>query len=67
MVGTRFYLFCKCRGVPVATVALNGAKNAAILAAQIIGSFDKKIQLKVIRYKKLNEKKVIMSSKKHWK
>ncbi len=30
-------------GVPVATVALNGAKNAGILAAQIIGSFDEKI------------------------
>ena len=46
-------------GVPVATVALNGAKNAAILAAQIIGSFDKEIQLKVLKYKELNEKKVI--------
>ena len=52
-------------GVPVATVALNGAKNAAILAAQIIGSFDKEIQLKVIKYKKINEKKVIKSSEKH--
>ena len=52
-------------GVPVATVALNGAKNAAILAAQIIGSFDKEIQLKVIKYKELNEKKVIKSSEKH--
>ena len=52
-------------GVPVATVALNGAKNAAILAAQIIGSFDKEIQLKVLKYKKLNEKKVIKSSEKH--
>ena len=52
-------------GVPVATVALNGAKNAAILAAQIIGSFDKEIQLKVLKYKELNEKKVIKSSEKH--
>ena len=52
-------------GVPVATVALNGAKNAAILAAQIIGSFDKEIQLKVLQYKELNEKKVIKSSEKH--
>ena len=66
-MGLDFIYFANARGVPVATVALNGAKNAAILAAQIIGSFDKKIQLKVIRYKKLNEKKVIMSSKKHWK
>mgnify|MGYP001327592534 FL=1 len=52
-------------GVPVATVALNGAKNAAILAAQIIGSFDKEIQLKILKYKELNEKKVIKSSEKH--
>ena len=34
-------------GVPVATVALNGAKNAGILAAQIIGIFYLKIQKKV--------------------
>ncbi len=39
-------------GVPVATVALNGAKNAGILAAQILGSFDKKVQEKVLKYKK---------------
>ena len=52
-------------GVPVATVALNGAKNAAILAAQIIGLFDKETQLKVLKYKELNEKKVIKSSEKH--
>ena len=32
-------------GVPVATVALNGAKNAGILAAQILGSNDIKIQM----------------------
>lgn len=38
-------------GVPVATVALNGAKNAGILAAQIIGSHDKKVLDKVILYK----------------
>ena len=38
-------------GVPVATVALNGAKNAAILAAQILGSSDKTMQDKVIAYK----------------
>ena len=39
-------------GVPVATVALNGSKNAGILAAQIIGSFDSKISKKVKAYKK---------------
>lgn len=38
-------------GVPVATVALNGAKNAGILAAQIIGSYDKSVQMKIIAYK----------------
>jgi 5-(carboxyamino)imidazole ribonucleotide mutase len=38
-------------GVPVATVALNGAKNAGILAAQIIGSHDKTILDKIIAYK----------------
>src|SRR5580700_9825594 len=38
-------------GIPVATVALNAAKNAGILAASIIGSFDKIIGQKVIEYK----------------
>ena len=38
-------------GVPVATVALNGAKNAGILAAQIIGSADKSVLDKIISYK----------------
>ena len=38
-------------GIPVATVALNGAKNAGILAAQIIGSFDSKIAKNLQKYK----------------
>lgn len=38
-------------GVPVATVALDGAQNAGILAAQIIGSADKTILDKVINFK----------------
>ena len=38
-------------GVPVATVALNGAKNAGILAAQIIGSHNKIVLDKIIVYK----------------
>lgn len=38
-------------GVPVATVALNGAKNAGILAAQIIGSHDKCVLDKIVLYK----------------
>ena len=38
-------------GVPVATVALNGAKNAGILAAQIIGCQNNTILQKIIQYK----------------
>lgn len=38
-------------GVPVATVALNGAKNAGILAAQIIGTADKCVLDKILTYK----------------
>lgn len=42
-------------GVPVATVALNAAKNAGILAAEIIGAFDAKVSSTVSSYKeKLN-------------
>ena len=51
-------------GVPVATVALNAAKNAGILAAQIIGSGDEKIQKRVIEYKKNLEKSVMLKVKK---
>ena len=50
-------------GVPVATVALNGAKNAGILAAQIIATNDYKILKKVSQYKKLLEDKVKSSIK----
>ena len=50
-------------GVPVATVALNGAKNAGILAAQFIGTFDSEISKKIKEYKKGLEDKVIESSK----
>lgn len=38
-------------GVPVATVALNAAKNAGILAAQILGSSDPLISQKILQYK----------------
>ncbi len=38
-------------GVPVATVALDGAKNAGILAAQIIGSSDEEIRERIIAFK----------------
>ena len=50
-------------GVPVATVALNGAKNAGVLAAQIIGSSDQEILDKIIAYKESLKVKVIDSSK----
>ena len=50
-------------GVPVATVALNGAKNAGILAAQILGSNNEAIQKRIIDYKSSLKEKVIQSSK----
>ena len=49
-------------GVPVATVALNGAKNAGILAAQIIGSSDEKVLNKIVLYKENLKNKVIKNS-----
>lgn len=45
-------------GVPVATVALNGAKNAGILAAQILGAADENIRKKIIAYKESLKMKV---------
>ena len=43
-------------GIPVATMAINGAKNAGILAAKIIGTFDIKVNENVVVYmKKLND------------
>lgn len=39
-------------GIPVATVALNAAKNAGLLAARIIGSFDEKTAVKLNEYQK---------------
>jgi 5-(carboxyamino)imidazole ribonucleotide mutase len=46
-------------GVPVATVALNGAKNAGILAAQILATHDAGIATKLSDYKKLLEAQVM--------
>jgi len=51
-------------GVPVATVALDGAKNAGILAAQIIGSHNPGVLDKVITYKEVLKIKVIEGAKK---
>ena len=50
-------------GVPVATVALNGAKNAGILAAQIIGSADKCTLDKILVYKEGLKQKVVDGAK----
>jgi 5-(carboxyamino)imidazole ribonucleotide mutase len=46
-------------GVPVATVSLNGAKNAGVLAAQIIGASDPIVQERVVLYKKSLRDKVM--------
>jgi 5-(carboxyamino)imidazole ribonucleotide mutase len=51
-------------GVLVATVALDGAKNAGILAAQIVGSTDSKVARVLDTYKASLKKKVIDSAKK---
>jgi len=50
-------------GVPVATVALNGAKNAGILAAQIIGVSEKAVAKKLDQFKASLQKKVEESFK----
>lgn len=50
-------------GVPVATVALNGSKNAGILAAQIIGSSNSEVLNKIIAYKETLKEAVITSAK----
>lgn len=49
-------------GVPVATVALDGAKNAGILAAQIIGASDAVVLEKIIAYKEGLKEKVIKAA-----
>lgn len=51
-------------GIPVATVALNGAKNAGILAASIIGSSDPEVLQKVLDYKANLTQKVMEKVKK---
>src|SRR6188474_2570973 len=49
-------------GVPVATVALNGARNAGILAAQIIGADNKSVAEKLDAFKEDLQKKVEQSA-----
>lgn len=49
-------------GVPVATMALNGAKNAGILAAQIIGSHDAQVASRLDAYKETLKKTVLSTA-----
>ncbi|MEJ7643230.1 MAG: 5-(carboxyamino)imidazole ribonucleotide mutase [Chryseolinea sp.] len=51
-------------GVPVATVALDGARNAGILAAQILGSQDKQMGRRVDQFKKSLKVKIESAAKK---
>lgn len=51
-------------GVPVATVALNAAKNAGILAAQILGSHDEGIRNKILQYKEKLKTEVLNKAEK---
>ena len=62
---TLYTLLFKCHlGIPVATVAINGAKNASILASQIIGISDTEIQKKLLAYKTSLKENVINKDKK---
>lgn len=49
-------------GVPVATVALNGAKNAGILAAQILGATQDDVRERILNYKEKLKDKVITAA-----
>jgi 5-(carboxyamino)imidazole ribonucleotide mutase len=51
-------------GVPVATVAINGAKNAGILAAQMIATGDSTIQANIVSFKAKLEKEVLNKAQK---
>ena len=46
------------KGVPVATVAINGALNAGLLAASIIGTFDEKVKTNLNKWKHLQTKSI---------
>jgi 5-(carboxyamino)imidazole ribonucleotide mutase len=49
-------------GIPVATVAINGARNAGILAAQIIATGDPELFKKVVAFKEALKEKVIKAN-----
>ncbi|MCT4613356.1 MAG: 5-(carboxyamino)imidazole ribonucleotide mutase [Marinifilaceae bacterium] len=50
-------------GIPVATVAINGAMNAGILASQIIASGDTELQTRVIEFKEGLKEKIVKANK----
>ena len=50
-------------GIPVATVALNAAKNAGILAAQILGTADEVLSQRLLNYKEELKNKVLESAR----
>jgi 5-(carboxyamino)imidazole ribonucleotide mutase len=50
-------------GIPVATVAINGAKNAGILAAQILGTGDESVMKKIKEFKSSLKDKIISANK----
>ena len=50
-------------GVPVATVGINGAENAAILAAQILAVYDEEISSKLVGIKKSMQEKIVEKNK----
>jgi 5-(carboxyamino)imidazole ribonucleotide mutase len=50
-------------GIPVATMALNGARNAGILAAQILATGDETIMARIIEFKADMEKKIVKANK----
>lgn len=51
-------------GIPVATVAINGGKNAGLLAVQTLAAFDDELSVKVLNYKENLEKSVIQKAEK---
>ena len=50
-------------GIPVATVGLDGAQNAGILAAQILATADESLMKKIIEYKAGLEKKIVQANR----
>ena len=49
-------------GIPVATVAIDGAKNGGLLAVEILAAFDEKIAAQLAEYRRTMEKKVLEST-----